>query len=66
MQVIINRIVFIVMILAIFFAALSALISLLDFDNDSKYDVGYLCGVVSVFFCNCAQRDGKARNDLRI
>ena len=50
MQVIINRIVFIVMILAIFFAALSALISLLDFDNDSKYDVGYLCGIVSVFF----------------
>ena len=49
MQVIINRIVFIVMVLAIFFAALSALISLLDFDNDSKYDVGYLCGVVSVF-----------------
>lgn len=50
MQVIINRIVSIVMIFAIVCAALSALISLLDFDNDSKYDIGYLCGVISVFF----------------
>jgi len=50
MQVIINRIAFIVMVLAIFFAALYALISLLDFDNKSKYDVGYLCGIISVFF----------------
>lgn len=50
MQVIINRIVFIVMVLAVFFMALYALISLMDFDNHDKFDVGYLCGVISIFF----------------
>ena len=50
MQVIINRIVLIVMILSIFFAALSALISLMDFDGDHKYGIGYICGIISVSF----------------
>lgn len=50
MQVIINRVVFIVMIIAVICAALSALISLMDFDGDHKYGIGYICGIISVLF----------------
>ena len=49
MQIIINRIAFIVMVLAIFFAALYALISL-GYEYDRKFTVGYACGIMSVLF----------------
>lgn len=47
MQIIINRIAFIVMVLAVFFAALSALISLGD-EYDRKFTIGYVFGIISV------------------
>lgn len=47
MQIIINRIVFIVIILAVCFAALFAFISL-EYEEDRKFSVGYVCGIVSV------------------
>lgn len=49
MQVIINRIAFIAMIIAVLCAALFALISLGD-EYDRKFTVGYACSIASVLF----------------
>ena len=49
MQVIINRIAFIAIVLAVVFAAIFAFVSLEDRDS-RKFTIGYTCGIVSVLF----------------